>query len=225
MRHSYRAAVLAAACTILTACAELPQQMDQVADNLRKLGQNVSAPIVPSGPTAFSQSGLANVFKGTETASKWPRVALTIDNMPPDAANNWFAWQAAPVPAASVAVAPANYCITISAVVWRNEKSSQRFDHIPYCGRDAKVRDITDDYTFTLLGWAQMPKNAVKNTGASRSFGPNPPLKSFPSRSIIIDTANSRASFMFAHLLMSMGLDLTVDYLHENRLWVVSTVQ
>lgn len=145
--------------------------------------------------------------------------------MPADAQNNWFEWRAAPVPAASVAVAPANYCITISAVVWKSEKSSQRFDHIPYCGRDAKVRDITDDYTFTLLGWAQMPKNGGKNTGASRTFGPNPPLKSFPSRSIIIDTANSRASFMFAHLLMSMGLDLTVDYLHENRLWVVSTVQ
>ena len=177
MRHSYRAAVLAAACTMLTACAGLPQQMDQVADNLRQLGQSVSSPLVPSGPSAFSQSGLANVFKGTDPASKWPRVALTIDNMPADAQNNWFEWRAAPVPAASVAVAPANYCITISAVVWKSEKSSQRFDHIPYCGRDAKVRDITDDYTFMLLGWAQMPKNGGKNTGASRTFGPNPPLK------------------------------------------------
>jgi hypothetical protein len=210
---------------MLGACAELPQQMDQVADNLRKLGQNAASPMAPSGPTVFSQSGLANVFKGTGLQTKWPRVALTIENMPVDANETWFDWRPGPLPAASVAIAPANYCITISAVVWKSEKSSQRFDHVPYCGRDAKAGDIPDDYAFSLLGWAQVPKTGGKNTGASRTFGPTPPLKSFPSRSIVIDASNTRAGFMFAHLVMSMGLDLTVDYLHENRLWVVSTVR
>lgn len=225
MRNSYLAALLVAACTMLTACAELPQQMDQVADNLRKLGQNVSNPITPSGPTAFSQSGLANVFKGTDSSSKWPRVALIIEDMPSRANENWFDWKPGPLPAASVAIAPANFCITISAVVWKSEKSSQKIEHIPYCGRDTKVGNITDDYIAPLLGWAQMPKNGTKNTGTARTLGPNPPLKSFPSRSIIIDTASSRAGFMFMNLTMSMGLDLTEDYLHESRLWVVSTVR
>jgi len=206
---------------MLAACAQLPAQMDQVADNLRKLGH----PPDQSGPTPFSQSGLAGLFMGTDSTSQWPRVALTIDDMPADAGESWFDWKPGPLPAASVAVPRANYCLTISAVVWKNEKSSQKFDHVPYCGRDAKVGAIPDDYAYSLLGWAQVPKSGGKNTGASRTFGPVPPLKSFPSRSIVIDGSNTRAGFMFSHLLMSMGLDLSADHLHENRLWVVSTVR
>ncbi|WP_439890188.1 hypothetical protein ACS7SF_13105 [Ralstonia sp. 25C] len=148
--------------------------------------------------------------------------------MPADADLLWITWPMpyrGGTPSASATAAPANYCITVSAVVWKSEKSSQHFDHIPYCGKDAKLGAITDDYSFSLLGWAQFAKNGVKNTGNSRTFGPNPPLKSFPSRSIIIDKTSSRAGFMFANLVMSLGMDLTVDYMHESRLWVVSTVR
>lgn len=224
---NWKMAVVLASLTVLGGCAELPKQLDQVADNLRELGRNSTAG-KPAAPTKFSQSPLANVFSGSEPASQWPRVALTIDEMPGDADFVWLDWpmqNRVGSPMASAIVVPANYCITVSAVIWKNEKTSQKVERVPYCGKDAKVGEITDDYTFSMTGWTMAPKNGFKNTGASRTSGPNPPLKSFPSRSLIIDRNNSRASLIFAHLVMGMGLDLTQDYLNEGRLWVVSTVR
>ncbi len=210
---------------VLTGCAEFPQNMNQVADTLQKMGHGS---LTPTTPSKFSQSGLADIFKNTNAEDKWPRVALTIEDMPQYADFPWERWGMGGVtgtPSASRTIPPADFCITVSVVVWKNATTSQQISHIPYCGRDIRENEVSDDFSYQTLGWAQVPKNSSKNTGASRTNGPNPPLKSFPPRSIIIDKNNSQAGLMFAHLLMAMGIDLAVDPLHETRLWVVSTVR
>jgi hypothetical protein len=237
-------AVLASS-LLATACAQLPQEMDKFADNLRKIGKTEPAPpsaqrtLDSSAPTAFSQSGLAGVFKNTSVADKWPRVALTIEKMPPDAEAGWLVSSSLPgwgmtgnlrgtaggAPEARRTVPPPEYCITVSAVIWSDAKTSRQIPATPYCGKDFKLNEISNDYAYEILGWAQVPKADVKNTGTARTKTSLPPLKSFPPRSIIVDNANSAAALMFAHLLIAMGMDLAVEPLREYRLWVVATVQ
>lgn len=230
---------------LATACAQLPQEMNKLADSLQKIGKPDPAPasaqrtLDSSTPTAFSQSALAGVFKNTSVADKWPRVALTIEKMPPYAEAGWAVSSALPdwgmtgsmrgaaggMPEARRVVPPADYCITVSAVIWSDAKTSRQIPSTPYCGRDFKLNEISNDYAYEILGWAQVPKGDVKNTGTARTKGSSPPLKSFPPRSIIVDNANSAASLMFAHLLIAMGMDLAVEPLREYRLWVVATPQ
>ncbi|MFM0349855.1 hypothetical protein [Paraburkholderia sp. RL17-347-BIC-D] len=57
-------------------------------------------------------------------------------------------------------------------MIWKNPKTS-------------------DTSSSQLLLWWQMPKTGVRNTGSSRASGPNRPLKSFPSHSIVMTATNS----------------------------------
>ena len=212
---------------LLGGCAELPHTMTKVADTLQELGKN-AASAAPGAPVAtpFSASALPLIFKNTADGARWPRVALTIVDMPANSDFTWMGWGMGGyvgVPRASLTVPPANFCIVVSAVVWKSEKVSEQVPPVPFCGRDTRQRAVSDDYYGDLLGWAQVAKNTPGNTGTARTAGPNAPLKSFPPRSIVIGSASSQGGLMFAHLVAAMGLELAADPLHEARLWVVKT--
>ncbi|WP_081768895.1 hypothetical protein [Herbaspirillum sp. RV1423] len=194
---------------LLTGCAELPQNMKQMSDTLTNMGRG------KFGPTKFEQSGLANIFKGTQAKDNWPRVALTIDEIPDGAERPSSDW--------SDKGPPIGYCITVSATVWKSEKVSQKIDRVPFCASDLDTR-IQNNWS-AVLGWARTPKTEIRNTGVSRTSGPNPPARSFPNHSIIIENAGSKANVMLGGLLWNMGIDLAEDPLHEARVWVVSTVR
>lgn len=204
---------------LLSGCADMPNMLNSMADSISKLG---TPGVSPDGK--FAQSGLADVFVNNGDGKSWPRVALTIEKMPADAAETWLVWpRGGGTPQARNVVPARNFCFTMSATVWNSPTRSQQFDHVEFCGSDIQPGGITNDYHFYLLGWASLPKTTLKNTGNSRTNGPNPPAKSFPSRSIIVDSSSTKAGLMFAYLVNSLGLDWTEDYRHEARLWVVRT--
>lgn len=206
------------AATLLAGCAD---QVNSLNSTLTSAVTSLQGHANASPTTdAFATSGLPGIFRGKPASSGWPRVALTIDSMPADANAPRVAW----TNSGGGYSPPPNWCMTVSAVVWTSPRQSREIHNVPFCGWDIPQGQPGSTVTNSLY-WSTMPKSSVKNTGAARTTGPNPPLKSFPNHGFFVENAASKAAFMFDHLLMSMGLDLADDPSHEYRLWVVSTVQ
>ncbi|WGS54423.1 hypothetical protein LFL96_25765 [Paraburkholderia sp. D15] len=203
---------------LLTGCADQVATLNSSMTNaVMSLQSRVTA---PPANDAFSSSGLRGVFANHPLESGWPRVALTIDSMPPDANTSRYTWNAIDGGYAP----PQGYCLTVSAVVWSSPTKSREIHGVPFCAQDIAPGQ-TGSTTPNILYWSTMPKTSVKNTGTRRTTGPTPPLKSFPNHGFFVDNITSKAAFMFDHLVETMGLDLADDPMHEYRLWVVTTVQ
>lgn len=158
-------------------------------------------------PAQVEPSPLAGVF--AESDGQWPRVALTIHTLPPDA-----------YVASMAARLPPTYCMNVSAVIWKNSKESRTVPQHPFCLNQAPAKWVGFGMSDFLL-WS-MSAHTGSNTGTKRTNGPLPPAKNFPEGLKYANFQQGRGGYLFAALLATMGYDMSINSSSDHRLWVVS---
>lgn len=199
--------------------------------------QGQATPAASSGPVPVLQSiqqglgslkdGLERAAAGTAAAAKpsafkgllagdagsgWPRVALTIHRLPANA----YAPATAQMMGRAV---PSSYCMTVSAVIWTDAKTSRVVPEEPFCPNQAPGKWM--GYSAgEFLQWAGTPAQGA-HTGSKRGTGPTPPRLAFPEGAKYGNFLNSNASWLFQALLATMAFDVSVAPGQDRRLWVV----
>lgn len=220
MKNQFRI-VAAGAAIILSGCATQPngegnpavqvlqsinQGLGKVKDNLEKSSSGSTVPVVKNS----SFTGLMTSGQG----ESWPRVALTIHKLPADA----YAPPRTQMMGGSI---PPTYCMSVSAVVWTDAKTSRTIPEEQFCP-SAHIQKRWVGYTKgEFLLWSGTPAQGT-STGAKRTTGPTPPRLLFPEGAKYGNFPNSNASWLFQGLLASMGFDISVSPGQDRRVWVVS---
>lgn len=166
-----------------------------------------SAPIgVPS------ESSFKNILSA-QSGAQWPRVALTITALQSSAFHSLEAWQDHIPPSA---------CMRLSAVVWADMKTSRNIPEETFCVSQMRPTNINSSGEIFAWGSLEDLTRKTSNTGHTRTNGPTPPAKLYPEAGDYKNFFNTKASGTFGVLIRLMGYDLSIDGVHDRRLWVVS---
>ena len=157
---------------------------------------------------ATSKSSFQGIFTNSVN-SEWPRLAVTIHKVAPDAyvrtLNNTLAQ---------------NFCMVVSAVVWTDAKTSKVIPQENFCPNQMPSR-WNGQTTGDFLRWSMTTATSA-STGKSRTNGPNPPAKLFPEGSKFRDFSGSRFNVLFQGFVATTGIDLNIDPGQDRRFWIVN---
>jgi len=162
--------------------------------------------------TAAQPSSFKGLLAG-DAGVAWPRVAVTIHRLPPNA----YAPAVAQMMGRAV---PPSLCMTVSAVVWTDTKNSRSIPEEPFCPSQAPAKWV--GYTAgEFLLWSGTPAQGA-HTGAKRGSGPLPQRLAFPEGAKYGNFLNSNGSWLFQALLATMAFDVSASPGQDRRLWVIS---
>lgn len=134
-------------------------------------------------------------------SSEWPRVALTIKNVP-----KWF-YETTHIESTD--------CITIKVVIWKNRTDKNTLDNLQFCG-DEILPNIS--YAGLQL-WG--PTTAIKeNTGNRRTDGPIPPLRLWQSNPGTQDFFFKNGNYYVGGIMATLGYNWLDE--GDKRFWIVS---
>jgi hypothetical protein len=205
--------IVASIALCVSGCASVQSVSSQMPDIMKKVNATVMDTM--TGNSQYKQSGLVGAFANSDSQSGYPRMALTVLSMPKDA----YKMITATGPGGTYAL-PSDYCMIFSAVVWKDSKTSRKFEKLNYCWSDRPRFTGTNTGLFML--WAQAPSFAGQNTGSNRTSGPIPPRQPFPQGAKYGNFANGRGQVLLNSFLASIDYDITVDMANDHRFWVVS---
>ena len=166
-----------------------------------------------AGGASASANNPKSSFQGifsNSVNSQWPRLAVTIHKVQPDAyagaLNNY--------------VLASNFCMVVSAVVWTDARTSRVIPQENFCPNQAPSRWLGQT-TGDFLRWSRTTSTSA-NTGSSRTVGPNPPARLFPEGSKFGRFESTRLNLLFQAFVATMGIDLTIDPGQDRRFWIVN---
>lgn len=166
-----------------------------------------------AGGTPASANNPKSSFQGifpNSGNSQWPRLAVTIHRVTPDAYAN----------AVSNYVLAPNFCMVVSAVVWTDARTSRVIPQENFCPNQAPPRWIGQS-TGDFLRWSRTTSTSA-NTGSNRTVGPTPPARLFPEGAKYGNFPGTRLNLLFQAFVATTGIDLTIDPGQDRRFWIVN---
>lgn len=206
--------LLSMAVVVVTGCANTSTGSTGIEgalnQTLKGFQQGISA--MAGGTPAMadiSKSSFQGIFTNSVN-SEWPRLAVTIHKVAPDAyartLNNEILSQ--------------NFCMVVSAVVWTNAKTSKVIPQENFCPSQMPSRWVGQS-TGDFLRWS-MTTSTSASTGKSRTNGPNPPARLFPEGSKFGNFPGARLNNLFQGFVATTGFDMTIDPGQDRRFWIVN---
>ncbi|MFN3812394.1 MAG: hypothetical protein ACK4S6_17445 [Roseateles asaccharophilus] len=206
---------------LLTACASpsngesnpAVQVLQGINQGLGKVKEGLEKASTTAGTAAAKESSFTGLMN-TGSGEGWPRIAITIHKLPANA-------YAPPTTQMMGGSIPPSYCMSVSAVVWTDAKTSRTIPEEQFCPT-AHIKKRWVGYSKgEFLLWAGTPAQS-NHTGPKRTTGPTPPRLLFPEGSKYGNFPNSNASWLFQGLLASIGFDVAVNTGQDRRVWVVT---
>ena len=157
----------------------------------------------------ISKSSFQGIFTNSVN-SEWPRLAVTIHKVAPDAYARTV----------SNAILAQNFCMVVSAVVWTDAKTSKVIPQENFCPNQMPSRWVGQS-TGDFLRWS-MTTSTSASTGKSRTNGPNSPARLFPEGSKFGNFPGERLNLLFQGFVATTGTDLTIDLGQDRRFWIVN---
>lgn len=178
----------------------LQQSLEKAKNSLGRVG-------APAKKSSFD-----SIISGN-SGDAWPRVALSITKLPPNAYLQWS-------PQSTESINLGNYCMSVSAVVWTDAKTSRKIDEESFCANQAPARWVGSTAGDFLL-WSGTSARGP-NTGERRTNGPTPPRLAFPQGSKYSEFPRSHGHWIMDALFATMKYDITVSPGQDRRVWIVS---
>ena len=162
----------------------------------------------------YGKTSFTDLLNG-EPLSEWPRVALTIHQVP----GNFYDSHGG-------RALPPDFCVRVSAVVWKNATTSTKIPEENFCVGHSKRPWQHSAWDFAL--WSTLPAPYQHaHTGIKRTNGPTPPNHLFPDgmkykgRNGIEFAVTSGGVWAFS-LAAQMGFDISIEPGKDRRFWIVS---
>ena len=179
--------------------------------------QGGQSPTAPGGKYAgkmhLRETELAGIFSNLTTEDPWPRVAVSIDELP-----DWFYDTGSGGYSKQGNYGP-NDCAVISAVLWTNSKTSKRFDGLLVCGDDMPRNISFKNIGIVWNNFAYADPSDKKHTGGKRTFGPNPPYTLYPNDPASEEFFTLHGNYYLGTIMYTLGYNWNAS--SDRTFWVV----